>query len=127
MQTNPVGTTWQFGNHALTDAEVAAGQTPRDPFFERVDGVNVPVDPDEVEETVTNPDGETSVYRWPTAGPTDAGVLTRESTGRFFVYVTPLSGQDGKWRWSLKGGMLLGTGTSDQGVVYVQREIAPGP
>ena len=124
MQTNPVGTTWLFGNHKRTDAEVAAGAPDRDPFFGE-DGL--PADPDEVEEAVTDPDGVTRTYRYPEAGPGDAGVLTKQETGRFYVAVTPLSGQDGLWRWRLRGAMLLGTAASDQGAVYTQREIAPGP
>lgn len=124
MQTNPVGTTWTLGNHLLTDAEAAAGLPQRDPFF-GADGL--PVDPDEVVLDVTAATGTTDRYRWPTAGPDDAGALTQQETGRFFVAVTPVEGEDGLWRWWLRGAMLAGTAASDQDVFYVQREIAPGP
>ena len=116
MQTNPVGTTWTLGNHALTDAEVAAGAPQRKPFYGEDD---LPADPDEVELQVTDPDRIVSFYRWPAAGPGDAGVLTKQETGRFYVYVTPQAGQDGTWTWKLKGAMVLGTGASDRDAFYV--------
>jgi len=124
MQTNPVGTTWTLGNHRLTDAEAAAGLPQRDPFY---DADGLPGDPDEVRLTVTDPMGVTSTYGWPTPEPGDAGALEQQETGRFFVAVTPLEGEDGLWRWWLRGAMTLGTAASDQDVFYVQREIAPGP
>ena len=124
MQTSPVLTTVTVGNHLRTAAETAAGVPQRDPFLDE-DGV--PVDPDAVTLALTAPTGTTRTFAWPAAGPTDAGALTQQATGRFFVAWAPADGEDGLWRWSLLGAMDLGTGYSDQDVFYVQRPIAPGP
>lgn len=124
MQTNPPGTTVLIGNHTLTAAEIAAGVRQRDPF---VDDDLVPTDPDEALVEHTDPDGVVATYRWPEAGPEDAGVLTRQETGRFFVAVTPPRGADGTHRWYLKGEMVLGSATPDQDVFCMQRDITRGP
>lgn len=124
MQTSPTLTTVTVGNHLLTAAEAAAGAPQRDPFVGE-DGL--PVDPDAVTLALTAPDGVTRTFGWPAAGPTDAGTLTQQETGRFYVAWAPDADADGLWRWFLLGAMELGTSHSDQDVFYVQRPIAPGP
>ena len=91
-----------------------------------MDEDGAPVDPDAVALALTAPTGETRTFAWPTPGPTDAGALEQEETGRFFVDWTPAEGEDGLWRWSLLGAMALGTAQSDQDVFFVKRPIAPG-
>jgi hypothetical protein len=124
MQTVSVASTVRVGNHALTAAEAAAGLAPRDPF---VDEDGAPTDPDTVLLAVQLPTGAARSYAYPTAGPTDTGVLEQESTGRFYVDVTPDEAEDGLWTWHLAGAATLGSSHADQDVFYVQRLIAPGP
>jgi hypothetical protein len=128
MQSVCVATTVRVGNHLLTAEETAAGVAPRKPF---VDGAGAPVDPDHVALSLTAAGGATRTFGYPAAGPTDAGVLTREATGRFYVDWAPglpadAGAEDGLWRWFLVGAMTLGSAQSDQDVFYVRREIAPG-
>jgi hypothetical protein len=129
MQSVCVATTVRVGNHRLTAEESAAGQPQRLPF---VDADGVPVDPDQVALSLTAATGQTRTFAYPTAGPTDAGVLTRQETGRFYVDWAPglpagAQDEDGLWRWFLVGAMTLGSAQSDQDVFFVRREIAPGP
>ena len=124
MQSVCVATTVRVGNHTLTAPEQAAGVSQRLPF---VDEDGVPADPDQVAVALTAPGGVTRTFGYPSAGPDDAGVLTKQETGRFYVDWTPAGGEDGVWRWALVGAMTLGTAQSDQDVFYVRREIAPGP
>lgn len=124
MQSVTVATTVRVGNHLLTAAEQRAGAPQRLPF---VDEAGAPVDPDTVALALTAADGVTRTFGYPAAGPDDAGVLTQQATGRFYVDWTPADGADGLWRWALAGAMTLGTSQSDQDVFYVRREIAPGP
>ena len=125
MQSVCVATTVRVGNHALTAEEVAAGQPQRLPFVERVDGVNVPVDPDEVRLRISAKGGPTYSFRYPTAGPTDNGVLATEETGRFYVDWTPDYAEYGLWQWFLEGGMTLGTRQTDQDAFFVR--VPPDP
>lgn len=128
MQSVCVATTVRVGNHLLTAEEAAAGQPQRLPF---VDGDGAPVDPDQVALSLTAATGVTHTFGYPDAGPTDAGVLTKQETGRFYADWTPglpagAAAEDGLWRWRLVGAMTLGSAQSDQDVFYVRREIAPG-
>ena len=124
MQSVCVATTVRVGNHLLTAPEQAAGVPQRLPF---VDDAGDPVDPDAVALALTAATGETRTFGYPAAGPDDAGVLTKQETGRFYVDWAPAGPEDGVWRWYLVGAMSLGTSQSDQDVFYVRREIAPGP
>ena len=124
MLTLPLLTTVTVGNHLLTAAEQAAGAPQRPPF---VDEAGDPVDPDTVQIVLTAPTGEDRSYGYPAAGPDDAGTVTRQEAGRYYVQLAPGEGEDGLWRWYLVGQMELGTGWSDQAVFYAQRPIAPGP
>jgi hypothetical protein len=124
MQSVTVATTVRIGNHTLTAAESAAGLAQRLPF---VDEAGAPVDPDVVTLALTAPTGTTFGFAYPAPGPDDAGTLTKQEDGRFYVDWTPAAGEDGVWRWFLKGEMELGAGQGDQDVYYVQREITPGP
>jgi hypothetical protein len=121
MQSGGLDSTVRWGNHARTPEEAAAGVPDRLPF---VDTANEPMDPDTVTETLTAPTGQVWTFSWPTAGPTDAGALEQESTGRFFVDWTPTTGEDGTWRWKLVGSLTLGTSQSGKGVFYAQRDGA---
>jgi len=122
MLTIDVGTTVTVGNHALTAAEQAAGVPPRPPF---IDDDGVPVDPDGAWIDLTAPTGEQWRFRYPTPGPEDSGGLDHPETGRFSVAWMPEASQDGLWRWGLKGAMTPpGTGWSDKGVFFVDRETA---
>ena len=124
MQSVSVATTVRVGNHLLTAAEQAAGVPQRLPF---VDEAGAPVDPDQVAVALTNAGGTTRTFGYPTAGPDDAGVLTRQEAGRFYVDWTPAGAEDGLWRWYLVGATDLGSSQSDQDVFYVKRAIAPPP
>jgi hypothetical protein len=121
MQSVSVATTVRVGNHTLTPAEVAAGAPQRLPF---VDEAGAPVDPDTVRLWLLAPTGDQRSFAYPTAGTGDAGVLTKQETGRFYVDWTPDDPEDGVWRWLLAGAMTLGSSQSDQDVFYVRRPVA---
>ncbi len=121
MQSVSVATTVRVGNHLLTTQEQAAGVPQRLPF---VDDAGAPVDPDSVRLWLTAPTGTQRGFAYPTAGTGDAGVLTKQETGRYYVDWTPDDPEDGVWRWTLAGAMTLGTAQSDQDVFYVRRVIA---
>jgi hypothetical protein len=125
MQSVCAATTVRVGNHSLTAEEVAAGVPQRLPFVEKVDGVNVPVDPDVVRLRIITAAGTTYSFRYPAAGPTDDGVLATEETGRFYVDWTPGYTEDGLVQWFLEAGQTLGTGQSDQDVFSVR--VPPPP
>jgi len=127
MQSVCTLTTVRVGNHALTSQEQAAGVPPRLPF---VDEDGVPVDPSQVALWLqaAGPNGGTvRTFAYPTAGPNDTGLLTKETTGRFYVDWTPDDPEDGLWTWHLVGATTGGASQSDQDVFYVRRPIAGGP
>ena len=118
MQTATIASTVRVGNHTLSAEEAAAGVPPRQAF---VDGDGAAVDPDEVALALEAPSGAVHTFGYPTAGPTDEGVLAKEETGRFYVdWILP-AGEDGVWTWFLAGATTLGTAWSDQDVFYVKR------
>jgi len=127
MQSVSVATTVRVGNHTLTAAEAAAGRAPREPFVDDSEPP-VPVDPDVVRLKlwlVTDPAGTLITFAYPDAGPTDAGVLTKQEDGRFYVDWTPDYDEDGPWKWYLEGAMELGSGQSDEDMFYVRYLGAP--
>lgn len=117
------GTTVRYGNHTLSAAEVAAGQSQRLPFVDDSDPP-VPTDPDTVTLELKAPTGVVRTFAYPTAGPDDLGVLTKQEDGRFYVDWTPADAEDGLWTWELKGQMELGSGRSDAGAHFTERPIA---
>ena len=118
MQSVTTLSTVRVGNHSLTAAEQAAGVPQRLPF---VDAAGDPVDPDQVVLWLQYEEEWRRSFAYPTAGPEDAGTLSKESTGRFYMDWTPDALEDGKWFWRLTGAMDLATSRTDEGVFYVKR------
>lgn len=104
----------RIGNHALTVDEIAADTAPTvRRAFTDINGVAV--DPATVTLTVKRPDGTSLVYGWPLTGAD--GLLTRETTGRFYAEIA-LS-QAGRWRYRLAG--TGAASAASEGDLRVQR------
>lgn len=128
MQSVCLATSVRVGNHVVTAEEAAAGVAPRKPF---IDETGAPVDPDFVGLALTAATGQIRTFAYPTAGPTDTGVLTKQETGRFYVDWAPglpvgPQAEDGLWGWTLTATRTLGQPQSDQDVFFVRRALAPG-
>ena len=122
MQTVAAESTVKVGNHSLTPAEAAAGVPPRQPF---VDAAGAAADPTTVRIFLGDPAGTVRSFSWPTTQTGDAGAVTRQEVGRFYVEWTPDADEDGVWAWALVGlGQPTPTASlADQDVFYCKRPI----
>ena len=106
-----IGDKLRLGNHAGANED----ETERGAFTS-IDGT--PVNPTTVSLELKRPDGTELVYNFPTQGSGD-GVLTQETTGRYYYDVSLDTA--GLWHW-----ILSGTGsveTADRGSMYVRRSM----
>jgi hypothetical protein len=97
----------RLGNHSAVSGTAA---------FTTVGGVAT--DPTDTALTVLEPDGTSTVYRYPTPGVGES-LLSKEDTGRFYADVT--LDQAGLWRYRLAGtGAVVAT---EEGVLHVRRSV----
>lgn len=87
MSYYDLGDAVRLGNYSESDADA----------FTNLAGEAT--DPSAVTLTIIDPDGDSRVYGWPSAGAD--GSLTREAAGRFYTDIT--FDIDGEWQFTLAG------------------------